>query len=236
KGVRALDSRVRGNDRNGPRGNDGRFSGRDRGVATLLIVVMLGLVVTAAAFGSYHVLSGAQGRPLAVHSTAPAQATAWRGVQLVRRYLEAVDGDVIADWGREGAPLAIGGDLGITARITEVVEVPDSAMVGPCYRATAPVSGMATRGTPAQSASPAEAGYRVAPADGSGTSPPPSGGGGVIHAMDIRRNLDLTGSIQFRGPDNAVINVDGNARLDSASITGIDTLRATGDVSIGSSI
>src|SRR5690606_23157548 len=35
---------------------------------------------------------------------------------------------------------------------------------------------------------------------------------------------------------DAVINVDGNARLDSASIAGIDTLRATGDVSIGSNI
>ena len=229
KGVRALDSRVLGND-------GSRFPGRDRGVATLLIVVMLGLVVTAAAFGSYHVLSGAQERQLAVHSTAPAQATAWRGVQLVRRYLEAVDGDVIADWGREGAPLAIGGDLGITARITEVVEVPGSAMVGPYYRVTAQVSGMAARGTPAQSTSLVEVVYRVVPGDGGGPTPPPPGGGGVIHAMDIHRNLDLTGSIQFRGPDNAVINVDGNARLDSASITGIDTLRATGEVSIGSNI
>src|SRR5690606_7320007 len=74
----------------------------------------------------------------------------------------------IADWGREGAPLAIGGDLGITARITEVVEVPGSAMVGPYYRVTAQVSGMAARGTPAQSTSLVEVVYRVVPGDGSG--------------------------------------------------------------------
>lgn len=217
--------------------NDGaRFRGNDRGVATILIIVMLGLVVTAAALGSFHALSGAQQRQLTVHSTAPAQATAWRGVQLVRRYLEAVDGQAIANWGREGAPLAIGGDLGITARITEVVEVPGSALVGPYYRVTAQVTGIAARGTAAQSMSAVEVVYRVVPGDGGGTAPAPGGGGGVIHAMDIHRNLDLSGSINFKGPDNAVINVDGNARLDNASITGIDTLRATGDVSIGSNI
>ena len=69
KSVTSMDSRVRGND-------GVRFRGKDRGVATLLIVVMLGLVVTAAAFGSYHALGGAQERQLTVHSTAPAQATA----------------------------------------------------------------------------------------------------------------------------------------------------------------
>jgi len=192
---------------------------------------MLGLVVTAAALGSFHVLSGAQERQLAVHSTAPAQATAWRGVQLVRRYLEAVDGGVIADWGREGAPLAIGGDLGITARITEVVEVPGSAMVGPYYRVTAQVSGMAARGTPAQSTSVVEVVYRVVPGDGSGSTPPASGGGGVIHAMDIHRDLDLSGNIVFSGHDSAIINVDGDATL-SGSVAGIQGLRATGDVSV----
>ena len=242
-----MDSRVRGNDGGYTRGNDGgytrgndgarrrgndgvRFRGKDRGVATLLIVVMLGLVVTAAAFGSYHALGGAQERQLTVHSTAPAQATAWRGVQLVRRYLEAVDGQVIADWGRNGVPLAIGGDLGITARITEVVEVPGSAMVGPYYRVTAQVSGMAARGTQAQSTSMVEVVYRVEPGDGGGTTPGP-GGGGVIHAMDIHRNLDLRGNIQLSGHDNAVIHVDGDASL-SGTVDGIDTLRATGDISL----
>ena len=224
-----MDSRVRGND-------GVCFRGNDRGIATLLIIVMLGLVVTAASFGSYHVLSGAQERQLTVHSTAPAQATAWRGVQLVRRYLEAVDGQVIAGWGREGAPLAIGGDLGITARITEVVEVPGSGMVGPYYRVTAQVAGIAARGTAAQSTSAVEVVYRVVPGDGGGTTPAPGGGAGVIHAMDIHSDLDLSGSINFKGPDNAVINVDGDARLDNASITGIDTLRVTGDADIGSGI
>lgn len=215
---------------------DARFRGRDRGVATLLIVVMLGLVVTAAAFGTWHALGGAQARQLTVHATAPAQATAWRGVELVRRYLEAVDGPVIAGWGREGAPLAIGGDLGITARVTEVVEVPGSSMVGPYYRVTAQVSGIAAAGTAAQSTSAVEVVYRVVPGDGGGSTPSPGAGTGVLEAIDIHQNLNLTGSIAFTGPEGAVINVDGNAVLGSASITGIDTLRATGDVSIGSGI
>ncbi|MCE7031171.1 FapA family protein [Lysobacter sp. GX 14042] len=205
-------------------------------MATLLIVVMLGLVVTAAAFGTWHALGGAQARQLTVHATAPAQATAWRGVELVRRYLEAVDGPVIAAWGREGAPLAIGGDLGITARITEVVEVPGSAMVGPYYRVTAQVSGLAAAGTAAQSTSAVEVVYRVVPGDGGGSTPGPGPGSGMLEVLDIHQDLNLTGSIAFTGPEGAVINVDGNAVLGSASITGIDTLRATGNVSVGSGI
>lgn len=58
----------------------------------------------------------------------------------------------------------------------------------------------------------------------------------MVSAINIHRDLSLTGSITVKGGESAVFNVDGNATVDSASITGIDTLRTTGDATIGSNI
>jgi hypothetical protein len=207
---------------------------RQRGIATLLVILLLGVAVGTSALLIWHVVRGTQENQLSVHATTPAQATAWRGVELVRRWLDQVGATTLDAWaaGNTAVPLTFNStaDLGITARVTGVKKV------GSAYRVNATIGGVAAEGGEAQARTQVEVVYQIEPeeAPGAGGGTPPTVG--TIAAVNIYRDLNLTGDIKVTGGENAVFNVDGNARLDSASITGIDTLRATGDITIGSAI
>src|SRR5690606_2157850 len=99
----------------------------------------------------------------------------------------------------------------------------------------AAVTGTAAQGGTSQARATLEVVYEIEPGETGG-----GGGGsapaGVVSAINIHRDLRLSGNITVTGGKNAVFNVDGDALLDSASITGIDTLRATGDITVGSNI
>ncbi|TIC79591.1 DUF342 domain-containing protein [Crenobacter intestini] len=60
------------------------------------------------------------------------------------------------------------------------------------------------------------------------TPPPPSSS----NAMQINHDLNLSGSIKIKGGKDAKISVDGDVTL-NGSIQGVDTLLATGDITIG---
>ena len=214
------------------RGQDKRGSpGRQRGVAALLVILLLGVAVGAAVMLTARSLNSLQEQALSVHATAPAQATAWRGVEVVRRWLDEVDATALESWADSGAEVPLtftGSDLGITARLTRVEKD------GAGYRVTAESSGVAAAGGSAQTRATVEVVYQVQGEPGS----TPSGSPAPAHlaAVNIYRDLHMTGGINVTGGEGAVFNVDGNVSLNNASITGIDTLRATGDVSMGSNI
>lgn len=204
---------------------------RQRGVAALLVILLLGIAVGASVMLTARSLSSLQERTLSAHAMAPAQATAWRGVELVRRWLGEVDATALESWAGSGAvvPLAFtGSDLGISARLT-LVEAD-----GTGYRVTAESSGVAAAGGSAQTRATVEVVFQVQGEPGS--APPSTPGPGHLAAVNIYRDLDMTGGINVTGGEGAVFNVDGNVSLNNASITGIDTLRATGDISVGSGI
>ncbi len=211
-----------------------RGRARQRGVATLLIVLMLGVAVGTSALLIWHAVRSTQEHQLTVHATTPAQASAWRGVEVLRRWLHAVDETALEGWADGGGAVPVGfagaADPGFSARLTAV------RRVGSAYRVEAQVTGVAAEGGSAQSRATLEVVYEVEPGDdaaaGGGSTPTT----GVISAINIHRDLSLTGDIKVTGGESAVFNVDGNATLDSASITGIDTLRATGDITVGSNI
>lgn len=249
-------STLRGHRSNPPR--------HQRGVATILVLLLLGLVVGTTVFAMTGSLRGTQQRQLTVHAATAAQGAAWRGVETIRTALLALPQDRYERWAdgqgwsrRDAVPAMpaaaaaaapstdpyacqgtpVRGEIAITgaeaiavprATISEVCRLPGAAT----YRVTAQVTGRASEGTSATT-STVEAVYIVALP---GAAAPPGGGGAAtLGAINIYRDLDISGGIAFTG-ENAVINVDGDVRLDNASITGIDTLRATGNVTIGSGI
>ncbi|PZU25844.1 MAG: hypothetical protein DI584_12965, partial [Stenotrophomonas sp.] len=57
---------------------------RQRGVATLLIVLMVGLAVSVTVAATIYSLRGTQSQQLTTHSATAAQAAAWRGVEALR--------------------------------------------------------------------------------------------------------------------------------------------------------
>ncbi|MEN1957655.1 hypothetical protein [Luteimonas changyuni] len=199
----------------------------------LFIVLMLGVAVGTSTLLIWHAVRSTQEQQLTIHASTPAQASAWRGVEVLRRWLDAVDESALDGWADAGGvvPVAFGGagDPGFSAGLTSVRKD------GSAWRVEAAVTGLAAEGGAAQSRATVEVVYEIEPGEAGG-----GGGGsapaGVVSAINIHRDLRLTGSIKVTGAENAVFNVDGDALLDSASITGIDTLRATGDITVGSNI
>ncbi|MCR6685677.1 hypothetical protein [Pseudoxanthomonas sp.] len=68
----------------------GNPGARQRGVATLLILLLVGLAVVVTALAVAYSLRSNQQRQLATHSVTTAQASAWRGVEFVRDVLEGM--------------------------------------------------------------------------------------------------------------------------------------------------
>lgn len=82
---------------------------RQGGVATLFIILMVGMAVTTSVMFTVHSLRSAQQRHLTTHATTSAQAAAWRGVEIVRLALsemaeDPLGRDTLASWAEgEGA-------------------------------------------------------------------------------------------------------------------------------------
>lgn len=62
-----------------------------RGIATILLVVMVGLALTATAFSIMHTVRSGQEKQVALHASTNAQNGLWTGVEAFGRYLGALD-------------------------------------------------------------------------------------------------------------------------------------------------
>lgn len=87
---------------------------RQHGVATLLITVMLGLAVTTTVLYTAYALRGTQQRHLTTHAATSAQASAWRGVEIVRLGLVDLANDpqgrqLLDTWADGGNPFQVTG-------------------------------------------------------------------------------------------------------------------------------
>ncbi|HCP56015.1 MAG TPA: hypothetical protein DIU04_14915, partial [Pseudomonas sp.] len=78
---------------------------RQRGVATILLMLLTGLALTVVVASVMYSVRGAQDKTLAVHASTQAQQRAWGGVEYIRSYLAGLDGETLA---------TLGGELAIT--------------------------------------------------------------------------------------------------------------------------
>jgi hypothetical protein len=206
---------------------------RQRGMMNLLLVLMIGLAMTVTSIGVVHLVRSSQEGQLSLHSMTPAQQSAWTGAELVRRYLVAAGASTIANL---SGPLPISGLSGLTATIVSVSSATSGKTV--VYRVVANVASSAAASTTAASTATLQVVYNVTPNPGSST--PGGSGSGTptvnISTINIYKNLNMTGGITVLGGNNANLNVQGNVTLDNASITGVNSINATGNVSIGSGI
>ncbi|WP_155944475.1 hypothetical protein [Pseudoxanthomonas sp. Root630] len=79
------------------------------GIATILIILLLGLAVTVTVLLVAYSLRGTQQRQLSAHAMTAAQGAAWRGVETVRLYLKQLPASTLEQWGPargEGNPVA----------------------------------------------------------------------------------------------------------------------------------
>lgn len=196
-----------------------------RGMATTLVMLLVGMAMTVTAMGMVYGIRSAQEQQMASHAAVPAESRTWEGVELTRLYLLDVASQTPTSSAEERL-LALTGTLasninGLTISVAE-----------PYAKATGLIgfnisSAIAVNGAAGATAT-VQAFYNIKFATAAA----------VLTQSDIikiGKPLNLTGSITFKGNPTAKIAVKGDANL-SGSVTGLQYLQATGDIVIGGGI
>lgn len=192
---------------------------RQRGVATILLMLLTGLALTVVVASVMYSVRGAQDKTLAVHASTQAQQRAWGGVEYIRSYLAGLDGETLA---------TLGGELAITG-----VDNLQAEIAGPvienagAYQIPVSITGIAASGSAAQTTSTLVVTFEVEPGS--------SGSQALLGDINIYSDLNVSGNITVKGGENVVMNVDGEVNL-SGSVSGVQTIQATGDINISSGI
>src|SRR5690606_7534208 len=84
----------------------------------VLVVIAMGVAMTAATFGAMRLVSSTQNQGMGLHSSTQAQARAWQGIEIVHRYLLmlAADGEL----GDFADSLGAGGDINLPIEVEGV--------------------------------------------------------------------------------------------------------------------
>lgn len=199
---------------------------RQRGVATILVILMIGVGLVSVSLGTLHTVRSTQERQLVAHAQVNAQAGVWAAVDVVRQYLQTLSAIQLGGLDLN-QPWAITGTEGLTQSVTIVGITPPLAPAI-TYRITAHVKATAVA---AQSSSVVEVVYEVTP----GSAPQQFELNGVL---DFYNDLNVGGNITLNVPGGANFNVDGDFTAQSASVSGIGLgrLAVTGDVELGSAV
>lgn len=202
---------------------------KQRGVATIMVILMIGVGVVAVSVGTLHTMRNTQERQLVAQSQLNAQAGAWSAVEAVRQLLGTLDKQQLSTlventtWTISGASIE---GLALAALIKKV-DAPAGTAVA--YKITAEVSAVATAG---QSSSTVEVVYEVTPSGTPGTY-------NLAGALDFYNDLVATGGITLDAPSRGLdFNVDGDFNATSLSIkgTGLRNVSVTGSVTMDSDV
>lgn len=196
---------------------------RQRGMFTIATVLLIGLSVLTSVLSVMYAVRALGQRQVAVHASTHAQAGAWAAIDVVKQYLEQ---EVLAGQRVDQLSPATF-DLGTN---TVSITWGNAQVISPTVSRI--TSTIASTNAPAKAASVLEAVFDVQ--QGASESQTPSID--LPGVVTIHNDLDMRGGINFKGGDNARLIVEGHANLTSASITGLYSLKATDDITIGSGI
>ncbi|WP_156485849.1 hypothetical protein [Crenobacter luteus] len=195
------------------------FPSRQKGIAAVLTVLLVGMSLSAVVFNAMNKVGGAQEAAQTLHAVTQAQVKAWNGAEWVRQYLLGV-GAAEAKKLQPGSTFTFGGSAasGVSAQVVSAVADASGS--------TLTVNVAASSGG---AVSTVQLVYRVegGAAGGGGTS-------GPDQVITLSKDLNLSGSVTVNGGKNAVFNVKGNVTL-TGSVAGIETVNATGKVTAGGS-
>ncbi|MFA5631202.1 MAG: hypothetical protein WC997_06805 [Porticoccaceae bacterium] len=199
-----------------------RQAAAQRGIATLLILIFIGVALTVAVLGAVNHLRSGQEQSITFHSQTIAQARAWTAAELLREYLlhQASDWDTFKT--------ALPGDM----KLGELEGVAATLTLDPVNsnRVVALITARAAEGTRAESSSMLEVVYEI-----SGGGPPPPGGAPSV--ITFNRNLRLSGNISLEsdGAQSYEIYVKGYV-TGSGNLSNISVLRATDSIELGRNV
>ncbi|MBT9501252.1 MAG: hypothetical protein IV092_08405 [Burkholderiaceae bacterium] len=191
---------------------------RQRGLSSVLFLMISGLSLAAMVFGAAHHVRGSQAQSVTVHALTQAQLKAWGGAEALRQYLMQLGATDAAKLEPNQA-VAFGGINGVSAKVSSAL-ASDATNCGGGTRVGFDITG-ASGGANALLAA-------VFCIKGSGGS----GGGGPKAAINIKGDLELSGDLKVIGGDKARVVVDGKVS-GSGSLSGASFLYASSDVSLG---
>ncbi|MGN0922307.1 MAG: hypothetical protein ACI4NJ_11340 [Cellvibrio sp.] len=219
-----------------------------RGIASLLMMIMIGLSLTAAMVGSSRQLRSAQEQSVSMHAQTQAQARAWAAAEAFRHYLQnwrqsesswnefVTRLETVLDEAN-GAGVTVNiGMSGVQAKIVSLQTLTTRLSEGGVPHITLLITASVAASTPAESSSTLEVVYAGAkPVDAAqGINP------GVIN---FQGDLTLTGGIEVFGEQDESgesvpyeINVIGDITIMNTKIDGVDVIRSTGSVDFTGSI
>lgn len=201
---------------------------RQRGVATILIVIFVGIAITATALGILHSLRSTQERQISVHAQTHSQAAVWTGAEAFRQYLEGLDATALETFATTKNTLSRAVDInGIGDVALKAYAFSNIANGDGSYNMTINIT---AKDATAQAASNLQVVYKLTPKT---ISAPYQ----LTAAAGFYGDLNLSGGLNIDGPGSGNINVKGNlVAHGSVSGTGLGHVNATGDVLIGSDI
>ncbi|BCL76542.1 hypothetical protein JHS3_22780 [Jeongeupia sp. HS-3] len=198
-----------------------------RGIATILILLLTGLSLTAAVLGTVYYVRGTQEQQVSSHAMTQAQVKAWTGVEVIKVYLTSLSQDDLKVLGAatkdNKIELTLAGVSGVTAKVVGSDAVAGTKPVP--TQLTVEVTGTTAGGTRAQSTSTVQVVYALASTSASKGTP---------KAVNIKGDLALSGEIILKGAENYDFSVDGNIDTNKGTIVGFNSIFATGHVNLDS--
>lgn len=175
-----------------------------RGMATVLIVLLIGTGLTASVLGAAHYLRSTQAQNIASHAQSQAQMNAWRATEIVRQYLAQLQGSNALDQLAQGSVLNFEGSGFSGLMQAQVAQLQGS---GSTRRITVDVTGLTN-----PSATSGEADGR---AGASSTlrvvyGPDAGGGGGICSYEQPARSI-LNGNVTYSGGGMQFLTSEGTA-------------------------
>jgi len=214
--------------------NDQRINrvASQKGMATILVVLMISLGMSVAAIGVIYSLRGGQQVQVAVHAKTNAQAAAWAGVDVFRRYLAvmAETPQELVDLGNLNEPLAMSIDGSLAELAVENITVEEPSGSNAVYKVSASIR---SKDSSARASSIIQVQYRIDPNLCSDDI-------GLDNTLDFRRGLGLGGEITIitdtGSSTSSSLYVEGNVNTGGINLNGVSRVYATGNISIGSAV
>ncbi|MFC4952238.1 hypothetical protein [Acinetobacter puyangensis] len=205
------------------------YSKSQRGMATILMVALVGFALVSALLGTAYYLRMKQQAAVASHALTNAQQGAWAGVEIVRQYLQNRNATQLAAY-KTASPaeltitLPTGSKNNITAKIIKAEPNSDSSS----YEITAQIK---NNNTAAKSASTIQVVYKV-DVTNSGENGNDGNSSTKTQAINIYTNLNYSGTNTLTNNSGkaVVVSVAGNVELHE--VTNISDLYATGTVKL----
>lgn len=198
-----------------------------RGLATVLIVLLVGVSMTAIAMGLARSVKSTQHKQVAVHAATHAQSAAWSAVHIFKEYLKVLDYDDVAQIPANTViPISLAGAPQIFSAV--IVAVDNTLKDSDGIRVTANIKAYDSA---AKASSSIQVIYRVVNAVCDLCQ--------LLQAnIDLFDDTSLGGDIEIKAPIGtpATVNVEGDVSALNIALIGVTYLNATGDVTLGSAV